>query len=220
LARLSIPERYRDGIAALAALPEASFSDLLRVLEEKPLADTVEEMGSQLETRLPSIPDLVTIIDTIVSVQGLDIRSHVPSRTLAADLWEALLTDSPKLAENLDGETLKSRVLEVVKAPHVQITSEKIKELQVDVEKSFCGVRILTDVRTAFSDDATELPRGMTLLHSLQIAYHDDTGRHREFYVTLDSGDLVKIKEAIERAEKKKSTLEGLLAKANCRLFE
>lgn len=222
LPRLSIPERYRDGIAALTALPESSFSDLLRVLEEKPIADTLEEMAAIFADRISSIPsaDLAGIIDAIGSVQTLDNRSHVASKTLASDLWEALSAEMPKSVEGLDGEVLKSRVIKVLDAPRIQITSEKIKELLIDVDKSFCAVRILTDVRTAFSDDATEPPRGMTLLHSLQIAYHDDTGRHREFYVTLESDDLIKIKDAIERAETKKATLEQLLAKANCRLFE
>jgi hypothetical protein len=78
----------------------------------------------------------------------------------------------------------------------------------------------LTDVRAAFSDDASELPTGMTVLHTLQIGYHDDTGRHREFYVTLESDDLEGLRDAIDRAEMKKKALEELLAKADCRLFE
>jgi uncharacterized phage infection (PIP) family protein YhgE len=222
LPRLSIPERFRVGIAALAALPEESFSELLKAIKGKVSADTPELAASQLATRLPSIPqsNLVKMISAIASLQSLDSRSHVRTSTLAADISDSLSSDSPELAKGISSEVLKSRVELVVEAEGIHITSAKISELQTEVERSFCRARILTDVRTAFSDDASELPRGMTILHTLQIGYHDGTGRHKEFFVTLESDDLADIKEAIERAEKKKKTLEELLAKADCRLFE
>jgi hypothetical protein len=222
MSRLSIPERFRAGIAAFAALPEESFAELLKVMEESVSADTPELATAQLETRLPSIPKsiLTEIIIAIASLQSLDRRSHVPTSILAVDVAESLSADSPKLAKGISTEVLKSRVMSIVEAKSIHITSTKITELQREVERSYCRARILTDVRTAFSDDMSELPRGMTILHCLQIGYHDDTGSHKEFYVTLENDDLTDLKEVIERAEKKKKILEELLAKADCRLFE
>jgi hypothetical protein len=222
LSRLSIPVRFRAGIAALAALPEEPFSELLKAIQEKISADTPELAASQLGERLPFIPksELAKIISAIASLQSLDSRSHVRTSTLAADISDSLSSDSPELAKGISSEVLKSRVKLVVEAESIHITTAKLSELQAEVERSFCRARVLTDLRAAFSDDASELPRGMTVLHTLQIGYHDDTGRHKEFFVTLESEDLAEIKEAIERAEKKKKTLEELLAKADCRLFE
>ncbi|MGA2217515.1 MAG: hypothetical protein ABSG51_05480 [Terracidiphilus sp.] len=222
LPRLSIPERFRPGIAALADLSQDSFDALIVAIEGNLSADTADLLASELAGRLRSIPqsELAQIVSAIVSLQSLDSRSHVPSSVLASDVWDGLSLDSPKLAENIDGDTLKSRVLKVVDAKSIHITSAKIHELQTEVERSFCTARILTDVRAAFSDDASELPTGMTVLHTLQIGYHDDTGRHREFYVTLESDDLEGLRDAIDRAEMKKKALEELLAKADCRLFE
>lgn len=222
MSRLSIPQRFRAGIAAFAVLPDESFAELLKAIEEKVSADTPEQATAQIEPRVTLIPkaDLPQIVAAIASLQSLDKRTHVSTSTLAADVSDALYSDSPDLVKGVIKKVLKSRVTSVIKAKNIYITSEKILELQTELERSFCRTRILTDVRAAFSDDASDLPRGMTVLHTLQIGYHDDTGRHKEFYVTLDDDDLVSLKEAIERAEKKKKTLEALLAKADCKLFE
>lgn len=219
---LTIPERYRSGVAALAALPEESFVQLFEALKNEVTGDTSDSLASQLGLNLPSIPysDLSKIIAAIASMQSVESRSHVSTDTFVSDIWEAFIADAPDLAVGIDEETLKSRVSQVVTGKTINLTSAKIMELKTEVERSFCRARILTDVRMAFSDDANEAPRGMAILHNLQIAYHDDRGRHREFYVTLEDDDLIALKEAVERAEKKKKALEELLAKADCRFFE
>lgn len=222
LPRLKIPERFRAGIAAFSALPDDTFMELLQAIEGNIVADTPEDAATGLAAKFPSIPngDLAKILAAIASLQSLDTRAHVPTAVLSADVTESLTQDSPELAKSLDKETVKKRVQASVTAKNITITSSRITELTTEVERMYCRSRILTDVRTAFSDDASELPRGMTLLHNLQIGYHDDLGRHREFYVTLDSDDLEELKESIERALKKGGTLKQLLAKADCKLFE
>jgi hypothetical protein len=222
LPRLSIPERYRAGIAAFAALPEESFADLLKAMEDNISADTPDLAVEQLVGRFPSIPKstLTKIIIAITSLQGLDKRSHVPVPVMAVDVAESLYSDSPDLVKEISRDVVKSRVEAVVDSKEINITTAKIGEIQMEVERSFCRARILTDVRAAFSDDASALPTGMTLLHTLQVGYHDETGNHKEFYVTLESDDLKGLKEVIERAEVKKKSLEQLLAKADCKLFE
>jgi hypothetical protein len=222
LPRLSIPERFRAGVAALARLPDDAFDKLLQAINAKFSADTSHLAAAQLEESLGLVPkpEISKLVIAIASIQSLERRSHVTPATLASDVAESLFADSVKLAEGIDRDMLKSRISAIAQAPEISITDLKIAELQTEVERSYCRGRILSDVRTAFSDDAEELPRGMTLLHTLQISYHDDLNRHREFYVTLENKDLQDLKEAIVRAEKKQKTLEQLLARADCRLFE
>lgn len=222
LPRLSIPERFRVGIAAFVALPEEAFAELLKVIEENISAETAELAAAQILERLPSIPksDLTKIINAMASLQSLNERSHVPAPVLAEDVADSLNQDSADRVKGISRDVITSRVEQIVNGKDINITTAKIAEIQMEIERSFCRARILTDVRAAFSDDASEPPRGMTLLHTLQIGYHDDTGLHKEFYVTLESDDLKELKEAIERAERKKKTLEELLAKADCKLFE
>jgi hypothetical protein len=221
LPRLTIPERFRSGIAALGALSDETFSKLLGAMEEGLSGDDEDALGSHLESRISSLSkeEAIKLGLAIASLQGLDARSHVPSSTLAADVWDALVADSPKLTQGLSEKALKSRVGAVVDSKTIHITSAKAAELHTEVERSFCNVRILTDIRPIFTEDASETPRGMTVLHNMQVGYHDDTGRHKEFYVTLDDDDLEDLKQAIERAEKKKKVLEGMFGKSGCPFF-
>ncbi len=222
LPRLSIPEQFRTGVAALAALPEDSFVRLFEAVESGIAADTADSLASQIKPPIPSIslPELSKLFTTITALQRIQNNSHVSSETFASDISEALYVDSPALADGIDRELLKSRVSKIVTAKDILITSLKVREVQMEVERSFCKARIMTDIRAAFSEDAAEVPRGMTILHTLQIGYHKGSEKHQEFYVTLDDDDLASLKKVIERAEKKKSTLKEMLAKTECRLFE
>lgn len=222
LARLSIPEPYRVGVVALAALPEPAFADFLDLVQKGVTADNESALSAQLEKHKPSLRDfnLPKILVAVESMQGIQKDAHVSPETFSADICDALLEDVPKVAKSIDVKMLKKRITKVVKATAIHLTSEKIKEIGSEVERSFCKARILTDVRTSFGEDPEQPPEAMMILHNLQIRYHDDMGRHREFYVTLNDGELRSLKQVIERAGKKKKTLEKMLAKANCRLFE
>lgn len=220
--RLSIPERFRAGLAALAALPDEQFLDLLRLIDKGASADTAAALASRFTEEAPSLgrPDLPKIIEAVESIQGVQHYAHVSPETFASDISSGLLEDAPNAAKSIDAEAFKQRVFKIVKAKPIVLTRGKIDELRTEAERGFCKARILTDVRAAFSDDPSIPPDAMTVMHTLRIRYHDDTSRHREFFVSLDDDDLASLKKAIERAQIKKKTLEALLAKANCRLFE
>jgi hypothetical protein len=223
LPRLSIPERYRAGVVALAALPEEIFVKLSEALKAATSAETSRSLASQIGPSLPSVPieTLSSIIAAVSSMQSVYGRAHVTSiETFVSDIWDAFTEDVPDIANEIKSEALKSRLSQLVDGKTINITSSKINELKLEVERYFCRARILTDVRTAFSGDLTEAPHGMTILHNLQIGYHDDRGEHKEFYVALDSHDLLVLREAIDRAETKKKTLEEMLARVDCKLFE
>lgn len=223
LPRPSIPQRYRAGLAALAALPESAFADFIDWVEKGVSADTPAALAERLENELPAFhgdPESVKILSAAESIQGVYKNSHVSLQTFASEIAEALLDDAPTLKKEIDPRLLSERIKKTVKAPTIEITTEKIKELQTEVERGFCSARILTDARVSFAHDPSVAPAAMTIMHTLRIRYHDDSARHREFYVSLDMEDLASLKEAIERAQTKSKTLEALLAKADCRLFE
>jgi hypothetical protein len=209
-------------VAALGSLSEDAFADLLSFIQRGASADTASDIATQMEKELPSLRghDIQKVVTAVDSLQGIQKYAHVTPETFSTDIAEALFADAPKLAKGVDAQSLKDRISKIVKAKAINITTEKINELQSEVERGYCKARILTDVRTAFSEDASALPTAMTVMHTLRIRYHDDAARHREFYVSMDEDDLGNLKRAIERAQTKSKTLEELLAKVNCRLFK
>lgn len=50
----------------------------------------------------------------------------------------------------------------------------------------------------------------MLLEHTLKIVFHDGF-RHRELYMALDTSDISRLREVIDRAEKKAASLKSLL---------
>jgi hypothetical protein len=223
LADLTIPERYRSGVALLAAMSNEAFDALLKAIKSGLTADNasdlVPDLGKKSEV-LRKQSKLSEIIAAVASMQGIFHRAIVTPDQFAKDVAEALANDAPDLAKKIDSGILSARIVKLVLGKQIDITEQKIRSLQMEVERSFCCVRILTDVRAAFTVDPTEAPTGMTILNTLRIGYIDDQAEHREFYLAMDSDDLSNLRKAINRALKKSKTLEALLAKANCRLYE
>jgi hypothetical protein len=220
---LSIPERYRDGVAALAALSKEAFTDLLNGIQGGLVADNATDVAGQLEKKFPSLRkngDLSKIVLAVASLQSLLQMSHASAKRLSRDIPEALSTDAPELAKKIDAKTLSERVRKVIDARNVHLTEEKVQELQSEVPNVYCTGRVLTDVRGVFTDNPSIPPTGMTIIHTLRLGYHDDTTKHREFYVALDKDDLEGLKIAIERAQEKTKTLESLLTKSGCKVFD
>ena len=223
MADLTIPERYRSGVALLAAMSNEAFDALLKAIKSGLTADNasdlVPDLGKKSEV-LRKQSKLSEIIAAVASMQGIFHRAIVTPDQFAKDVAEALANDAPDLAKKIDSGILSARIVKLVLGKQIDITEQKIRSLQMEVERSFCCVRILTDVRAAFTVDPTEAPTGMTILNTLRIGYIDDQAEHREFYLAMDSDDLSNLRKAINRALKKSKTLEALLAKANCRLYE
>jgi ribosomal protein L17 len=133
-----------------------------------------------------------------------------------ADLWDSLVEDED--ADELKEEIFKGRMTSLLNETAIHLTSVKVAELRREIERMFCSARVLTDIRTAFGYDAKKRP-ALTIMHTLEIKYHDDTGKLREFYVAVDDDDLTILKEAINRAFEKKATLVDLLEKSEFDLY-
>jgi hypothetical protein len=220
LGSLRIPERFRGGVAAVADLSDASFADLLHALREHSVGETAADLVAEIGEHVPSISSstMEAMIASLASMQGVQRSSHADAEAFANDVWEALADDSPELVEHADEASFKERMEALLKQTSVHLTVVKVAELRREVERSFCGARVLTDIRTAFGDDATKAP-AMTVMQTLEIMFHDDMGRHREFYVGLEDNDLLILKEAVDRAIQKKATLVELLGNSDFELF-
>ncbi len=220
LSALTIPPRYRRGVAQIGHLSDASFADLATALKKLPEAANAQKLSSTIASDVPSVgkANLRIIVESLAAMQSIQSTAHVDIERFSSDVWGALKEDSPDLAKGLDEEAFTKRVAQLLATP-IYLAEAKIAEIRREIERRFCGARILTDVRPAFAKDATKRP-AITIMHTLEITFHDDLGRHREFYVSLDDEDLATLQHAVERASVKKETLTRLLKKAEFDLYE
>ncbi|MCX6381767.1 MAG: hypothetical protein NT023_20210, partial [Armatimonadetes bacterium] len=90
----------------------------------------------------------------------------------------------------------------------------KATSVLLDHERVYSNARVLTDIRPVFSSDVAIMPTAVLIVHMLKIGYHEN-GEHKEFYVALDTEDVRKLQETLERATTKDKSLKDLLGQTN-----
>lgn len=90
--------------------------------------------------------------------------------------------------------------------------------LRTEYQKSFCDVRILTDIRPIFGTQINN-PVGAFVGHTLKIEYHEG-GEHKDFYVALDHEELGKVRRALDRAESKAAVLKSIIGQSGIPDFD
>src|SRR5262245_17435545 len=79
-------------------------------------------------------------------------------------------------------------------------------------------VSSLTDVRPVFDKNAQDGPVGLAIVHTLKLVV-DGPEHTEEIYVALDSRDLKKLGEVVERAKSKQASLMNALVKTGLPLL-
>ena len=215
LAVLKIPEPYRLGVSVLANLPESSYNEILHALSRAPSSfvnprELVAWVMSEAKGVSPS--ELTKLVSTLTSLYRLRSRQQGTSiETLANDVAIAA-RDIPnlKVAEGVD---LASRLSALLALDSLNTIALKAKELQEESERTYCGARIITDVRPVFGESLDDSPT-MIIVHTLKLGFHDSTPGHKDIYVALDASDIAALRKTLERAEEKAKKLKIMLEAA------
>ena len=109
-------------------------------------------------------------------------------------------------------EDLRQRLAKLLGYENSLGVTSKALDVMTEHERILCGARIVTDIRPVFGRP-TDKPTAAVIVHNLKISYHQDD-EHREFYVALDTEDVVRLRTLLERAEMKAQSLEALLQRA------
>ncbi|OZE29085.1 hypothetical protein CH278_19665 [Rhodococcus sp. 05-2254-5] len=120
--------------------------------------------------------------------------------------------DSLNASEN---ETSISTVLE----SRPVIRSAKAVDLDSSYERLLGRTRIFTDIRPMFEDDAREQVSLASINHTLEIVYQSN-GQDFDHFVTLDAGDLRKLRSQIDRALEKDENAQRFIAAAGASVLK
>jgi hypothetical protein len=214
---MKVPERFRSGIIRIAGLSEGGFEELASSLEKAPrFKDMRELLTWTSDVSSVSESDRNEIIAAIIPMFRVQRNAEVSPDRFAIDIWDSLRELMPD--SNIDKGVFLKRLARLLARPALEPDSSRVSDVKHEVERNFCKIRILTDLRPVFGEDVDETPLDMAVIHNFQVGYHDGMGKHHEFYMSLDASDLDALKKAIVRAEKKAATLERLTEKAGVRL--
>src|SRR5690348_3513037 len=213
MARLTIPERYRAGVAAIRTLDDRSVREIRDALEGIKKTSDVESVPSTPHdvavNAITSVPtgkaiDTKQVAEAIAGLYGVKSVKDISTEEFVdqvCDAMESLPSEDQRLP-HAERESFKAKLLTIMNAELFSLIA-KVYDLATEDERQFCTARILTDLRPVFGPKVEDGPRAMIVMHLLKLAYHQGSNEHKHFYVTLDADDLKTLKQLIERAELK-----------------
>ncbi|RYG38673.1 hypothetical protein EON81_02945 [bacterium] len=212
---LNPPQKHRESILALAQMKQDEY-DLIRktlsTLDTPPSDDEMAESDDEeMNQELPGDDDEYrNLVKTLFTLHSVKARYGMTVEEFISAIGEGLANSTNPVFSLSEVKIAKKRVADLLSIDSLIGRTSKFKNLSREHGKVFCASRIFTDLRPVFSEEAEDEPREMIIVHTIKLAYHED-GKHLEVFVAADGSDLRVLKEAIERAEKKESTLTAFL---------
>ena len=222
---LNVPERYRPAFSMIVKLPDASFDELASALQRAPLFANSKELAAWVAPEVKSIAaqDISRSIEALTSLYRVRLRLDASPEQIARDVVGSMRDEDDPALQVADENraSVTDRLSKLLGLESLNVIETKAQELKSEYEHEFCDVRIFTDVRPVFRSNVADAPDTMLLVYVLKLGYHDaHEGRHREFYVSLDAGDLASLKEAIERAETKAKSIKSRFESAGLKTID
>jgi hypothetical protein len=221
--QLRLPEPHRHGIELVASLSDQIGGELLRRLQGLGNQATGESgqtllrsdlLGAAVEAGVPE-DDAVAMIDALLALHVLRTNEGWSRQQLAQVVAESPdLTLDPSIKEGLAG-----RLERYLGVGAVAVIS-KAFDVVSNYEHVFAAARILTDPRPVFGDDPRQGLLGMVIVQTLRIDYLSSDGQAQAFYVTMDAGGVLQLKEQVERALAKAEALQDSLSQSGVPFVE
>jgi len=156
--------------------------------------------------------EISEFVGSLLSLASLAGSHNYEIERLAEDIANS---DNLELTQNGTAR-LATALKRILGAPAVAGLARAF-DVSQEHERVVHSQRILTDLRPVFADPATE-PLGVVVTHMLRIEAVVD-GRVVATTFALDSADLQQLRELLDRANAKESTLDGLMERASLPRF-
>ncbi len=221
LSEIDIPQEALPDLEKVIALESSVFDSLLQAICEVGPVLTPQQFAKQVSKKAAAVE-----YGTIRSLVGImfflyTLRDESDLNQSAKDIAKGIVNSAVVQGAGFSKENLEllfERVLRLATPDTSLAITLKALDVMREHERTFCGARILSDIRPIFSKTVGTADAAV-IVHNLQIGFHHD-GRHQEFYITLDADDIKTLKKVIERCEKKTATLQSILDKASIPYLE
>lgn len=214
MAGLSVPEVHRFPLLRLRELAEREPERLVEAAGDLGPYPPVSDLAERLEQVAPGL----------TSVDSRAIALALVSLVAQRWRWEPhelgrLVSESPDLeTPEADREAFARVITDLVQLDSLRTMAQAL-DVMNQQEHVFQRVRILTDVRPIFEEDASLGPSAAVVMHTLRMEHLTD-GRVQSINVSLDEQDLTDLKAAVDRAVDKAQTLREVIARAGLPQFE
>jgi hypothetical protein len=221
MASLRIPKKHYEGLAKFLSLPEEAFEEFTTHLQEAPIALDFRQAirKSILGIQDISPDDAERMVDALVSLYLAKATSENSTPAFVDELTQAIEESNAnelKIADEFRG-SIGNRLNALLGREALTIAS-KANSIMYEYGNVYYRARILTDIRPIFGDSPDSIEAAV-VIHNLRIHYHEGDV-HKDFFVALDTQDIQKLIDVLQRAKTKAESLKTLLAKTNIPYIE
>lgn len=157
---------------------------------------TTARLAQHIVDGVPEIEDPRGTLEALLSLVGL----LADDDELAAEELAEDVARSPDLGLDEDRrEQFAEHLRELLRLEPV-VLAARAHDVATDSERVFHEARVLTDLRPIFGQDASAGAKAATILATLRIKAHEDTGGLKSYYFALDHADLLDLQAVIRRA--------------------
>jgi hypothetical protein len=207
---LTIPKNRKVATSRLIAMESEEMRALSTALSKAPGTASVRSLSRQLNVEIePPLLQLLSLLGEIREESGLS------SEEFASELLVAARADQMKPADG-DWDRLKNDLILLFDSAESLALIGKAKHLLSDHEHTYCphSSRVISDVRCVFRSADVEKPVGAVIVHMLKLAFHQESSDTQAFFIALDSEDLRHLRDLLDRAIAKETSLTTLIKSA------
>jgi hypothetical protein len=210
--KLRIPDAYASSLAEFLRLsPEELAAFLGALRDEKPTlreSDLARSIEGRLSLGGTKVREIVRLLASLYVAQD-QTEEEVGDFVVA--LRSAAESSGKDDLQPADWTAYQNAIIEALSSDTALAVAAKAADVMNDHAKVYCHARILTDLRPIFESNVEQAPAALVIIHTLKIVYHEE-GEHKEFFVALDSNDVLQLADLLDRAFKKEDSLKALCA--------
>jgi hypothetical protein len=219
---IKIPQKYREILIGITSLSDSAIAELESALGHTRQTLVSREEVANLAAQLKSIPaeEGVKIFEALLPLYMLKGSTNKNTSEFISDVINSLMISSGDEVKLLTAQAkpLEGRLTKLLGLKTIDLSAKAMSVL-FEQQRTFQAARILTDIRPVFNHDATELPTAAVLIHTLRIEYLEDE-ESKEFFVAMDKNDIQKLRDVLERANQKESSIKEVLSKSSIDFIE
>lgn len=205
MSNYKIPSSRRPGLQILLKLSHEDNIRLQGVLADLPKGLRSEDLSTHLaEKKVFTEADSFEVVTVLSDLYKIIEIGKADLEELVEGICKALADQGDEDIQPKDGDwnTFKEHLRNLLSHDSTLGITFKAFYLAYQGEKNYIESNIFSDIRPAFNIDLEKGFDTAVIIHNLIIEYH--TGAtHEEIQIALDSEDILKLKEQLERAEKK-----------------
>jgi hypothetical protein len=209
---IKIPDTSKKALKQLASFDDGSTDKLYAALRDTPPRLGMHGLPKQIAEKvgLP-VAEVQGLVNVLFSLYTVRYEEGLSTESLIGDLREAIeKTGDANLTPRDSWDVFAAHLQKLLSLENSFGIAVKSLNVLYDYPRHFHSVRILTDARPVFASDPTQSPRVFLVNHVLKFAIHED-GDEKEWFLALNSKDLEKLRQVIDRAMSKEKSLAATL---------